>query len=92
MSRRVEPDQLLALPLRWEIFQLLEQKPSTMKEVADGVGCGISTVGWHLRKLEKYGFLSRKRTNGRLEYHVEDNDLVREALKVRGRVFNESYF
>lgn len=92
MSRRIEADQLLVLPLRWEIFQLLEQKPSTTTEVVDGLGCGVTTARWHIKKLVKFGFISQRRRAGRLEYCVEDSPLVRRALKVRGRTFNESYW
>jgi len=67
--RRVtDPARLRALahPLRLELFDLLtERGEATATECAQAVGESAASCSFHLRMLEKYGFIERAPARGR---------------------------
>ncbi len=67
-SRITDPARLRALahPLRLRLFDLLTERDElTATECAEAVGESVASCSFHLRTLEKYGFIERAPGRGR---------------------------
>lgn len=64
---------------RLKLLQSLLQKPQYVEELAERIGLGVSTVSFHLKKLEQAGLVRKKKEQYYLIYSAEE-DLFRLSL------------
>jgi DNA-binding transcriptional ArsR family regulator len=57
--KTLDPASLKALahPLRADLFRALQEGPATSTQLAKRLGSNTGTVSWHLRQLERFGFI-----------------------------------
>jgi predicted transcriptional regulator len=69
-KRRINEDQLLENELRVHIVDYLEQKGKQgahLREIQREVGCGISSLLWHLQALDDFNLITNEKIG---KYHI----------------------
>lgn len=59
----------LAAETRVRILKLLDKKPATLSDVAEGLGMSLPTIGEHLKALEDAGLVEREQTERKWKYY-----------------------
>ena len=63
--------KVLTHPIRWRILEILSEKPIYPLKIAKSLKLHEQKVYYHLRLLEKYNFVERKKTNeGVIKYYT----------------------
>ncbi len=63
--------KVLTHPIRWKILEILSEKPMYPLKIAKSLKLHEQKVYYHLRLLEKYNFVERKKTNeGIITYYT----------------------
>jgi DNA-binding MarR family transcriptional regulator len=72
--------QVILQPLRWKILCQLAAQPSYARKLANNLGVSEQAVCYHIRELEKLGFIRLEKTVGRrgalAKYYAADKKAV----------------
>jgi DNA-binding transcriptional ArsR family regulator len=71
----------MASPMRLAMLEMLAEKESTVKVLADAVGLDVSTASRHLSQLRAAGVIDATHEGATLVYRLAD-DRVAELLRV----------
>ncbi len=72
ISKSIEIMKSLADTSRLQVLNAVLQKPQYVEELAHRINLAVSTVSFHLKKLEKAGLVCKKKDQYYLVYQVND--------------------
>jgi len=71
ITQSIEIMKSLADSSRLRVLNLLFQKPNYVEEIANKLNLAISTVSFHLKKLEKAGLIYKTKEQYYVIYHIQ---------------------
>jgi predicted transcriptional regulator len=80
ITENIEIMKSLADASRLQVLNSLIDKPQYVEELAERMNLAVSTVSFHLKKLEKAGLVYKTKEQYYITYHVSD-DILNKTLR-----------
>ena len=80
IKENIEIMKSLADASRLQVLNSLMEKPQYVEEIAQRMNLAVSTVSFHLKKLEKAGLVYKTKEQYYIVYHIQD-DIFNRTLR-----------